>query len=596
MLVLVCITMAALFLFEPLYVPASRPRRGGWRQRRQQDRDEQPQEVASPSRLAMGHLLEWADGNQSAIQVQQHMANAAFDGVQDALVARLSNLGGSSRQHCHEHLMSLLGELPVLDVITPLTSSLWTHVILPSSWLRLLLRFSPRDFRIRFGADKPKVEAFWTDFFKRPDRVEWAQQHHFLRGKREQDLYTTIPLAIHEDCGPCTKKLSARCLSVFSVLGEGSEKLSHFLCASAIKVAKDEDDFKAWEAMLADFEALASGMIDLVDAQGVNWDFVLLFGLADEEGRCNDWGLPHYSSADENCAECLCNRGNRPYTDLQEGAAWRPTESMPYESYRARPRVPEHPLVASKFMSRWFLYPDLMRMMDCKGVSAICFGGITVRLTREPALGNNIPDRLKVINNKLAEHYRLRPGTHRLPRIAQSNLLVDGWAVLHGPAVKAANTRHASSFFKEVAAEYLSHGSAFDQHMASAARLLDEFYSILYAAPRFPDDDVINRLRSVCTAFGEAFMWCREYSRRDGLLWWEITSKVHKMQHVPMMAKIINPRHLQCYASESLIGTTTKVWKRSMSGRYKKRVQKVVLTKRVLGVLLRLSMPYVGSR
>ena len=127
--------------------------------------------------------------------------------------------------------------------------------------------------------------------------------------------------------------------------------------------------------------------------------------------------------------------------------------------------------------------------------------------------------------------------------------------------------------------------------MASVARLLDEFYSIIYAAPIFPTDDDIGRLRSVCIDFGESFMWCKEFSRRDGLMWWEIAQKVHKMQHVPMMAAIINPRYVQCYAPESLIGTTTKVWKRSMSGRWKRAVQNVVLTKRLLGVLLRICMP-----
>ena len=103
-------------------------------------------------------------------------------------------------------------------------------------------------------------------------------------------------------------------------------------------------------------------------------------------------------------------------------------------------------------------------------------------------------------------------------------------------------------------------------------------------------DRDLDRLRSICIEFGEHFMWCRELSRRDGLLWWEITPKVHKMQHVPKMAQMINPRFVQCYFPESLIGTTTKVWKRSMSGRYKNSAQRVVLSKRLLGVLLGICM------
>ena len=167
-------------------------------------------------------------------------------------------------------------------------------------------------------------------------------------------------------------------------------------------------------------------------------------------------------------------------------------------------------------MIRWFLYADLMHMMDCKGVAAIVFGAILARLSKDPALGTNIGVRLNLINEKLKDLYKCRPGSHRLPKIAQGNLFVNGWAVFHGPGIKAANTRAASGFVKDLSAEYLCHGSDFDKHMASVARLLDEFYSIIYAAPIFPTDDDIGRLRSVCIEFGESFMWCREFSRRDG--------------------------------------------------------------------------------
>jgi hypothetical protein len=542
----------------------------------------------------MGHLLEWSDGNQSATQVQKHMSNAVHDGLDDALVARLSRPGGSSPQHCHATLMSLLDELPLMNVIAPLPHSSWTHIILPSSWISLMLRLGPRDFRLRLGADKTKVKTFWEEFYRSPGRLAWARQHPSLRGKGADELCTTVPLAVHEDCGPCTKKLSARCLSFSSVLGEGSEKLTNFLCASALKQPKGDDDHKAWEAMLADFEGLAAGKIDGkdigLDEDATSWRFVLLFAKADEECRCNDWGLPHFSARDECCPECLANRSNRPFTDLQRDAAWRLTEDMPLESYIARPRLPLHPLLKSQAMTRWLCYPDLMHMMDCKGVSSIVYGSVLARLIRAPELGANIASRLKLINLKLAAWYERRPGSLRLPRIAHSNVFANGWADLHGPAIKAANTRKASGFFSELSAEYLGHGSDFDQHMASAAKLLHEFYSIIYAAPVFMTDRDLDRLRSICIEFGEHFMWCREFSRRDGLLWWEITPKVHKMQHVPKMAQMINPRFVQCYFPESLIGTTTKVWKRSMSGRYKNSAQRVVLSKRLLGVLLRICM------
>ena len=53
-----------------------------------------------------------------------------------------------------------------------------------------------------------------------------------------------------------------------------------------------------------------------------------------------------------------------------------------------------------------------------------------------------------------------------------------------------------------------------------------------------------------------------------------------------MLCTIINPKFVQCDGEESLIGTTAKVWKRSMSVRYESVVQRNALS--LLGLFLRL--------
>ena len=58
--------------------------------------------------------------------------------------------------------------------------------------------------------------------------------------------------------------------------------------------------------------------------------------------------------------------------------------------------------------------------------------------------------------------------------------------------------------------------------------------------------------------------------------------------HIPLYASVLNPRFVQNYAEESFIGSTTKVWHRSMFGPYKKVTQSTVLLKRSLALLLRL--------
>ena len=117
---------------------------------------------------------------------------------------------------------------------------------------------------------------------------------------------------------------------------------------------------------------------------------------------------------------------------------------------------------------------------------------------------------------------------------------------------------------------------------------LVESNSILWTGPMFLPEASIGRLRSVTLRFGLAYQILREEGRVHNMHIFPVRGKVHKMQHVPMMAEIINPALVQYYADESQIGTTVKIWKRSMRGRYSKFVQRNVLIKRLVGLFLRL--------
>ena len=89
-------------------------------------------------------------------------------------------------------------------------------------------------------------------------------------------------------------------------------------------------------------------------------------------------------------------------------------------------------------------------------------------------------------------------------------------------------------------------------------------------------------------AFGVSYQRLRNLAQAQKVLAWPIRPKVHKMQHVPELASHLNPVHAQCYLEESFMGTTAKVWRKSMVGIYSKGIQELTLVKRVAGVLLRL--------
>ena len=93
-------------------------------------------------------------------------------------------------------------------------------------------------------------------------------------------------------------------------------EVTQFLCYSFLKGNPDADA-EALQMLLADFDALATGLLHgtpIARDGRKTWKFVLLVAKADEEARCNVFGLPQWGTH-EPCPECLCNRdmAGRPY-------------------------------------------------------------------------------------------------------------------------------------------------------------------------------------------------------------------------------------------------------------------------------------------
>ena len=185
--------------------------------------------------------------------------------------------------------------------------------------------------------------------------------------------------------------------------------------------------------------------------------------------------------------------------------------------------------------------------------------------------------------------YRDNPHSNKLPPIRMGNLVANDWAELHGPAIKAAATRSAAPAVLALCSENLlpAHEIA-DQRICDIIDTLVKSYDVFYSEPMFMSDDAIRDLRRLLGEFGVLFMHLREHARLEGELAWQIKPKVHKMQHLASLSMVINPRFVQNYGEESLIGTTTRVWKKSMYGRYANHVQSNILVKRITGLLCRL--------
>ena len=114
-----------------------------------------------------------------------------------------------------------------------------------------------------------------------------------------------------------------------------------------------------------------------------------------------------------------------------------------------------------------------------------------------------------------------------------------------------------------------------------------DFYRLLYSQPMFMTDAAVERLRNITSELGEKWHVLRHIEYTRGNLRWKITTKVHKLLHTPIYAERLNPRWVQNYAEESLVGSVTKTYKASVAGRYAREIQTLILLKRTLALCLR---------
>ena len=164
-----------------------------------------------------------------------------------------------------------------------------------------------------------------------------------------------------------------------------------------------------------------------------------------------------------------------------------------------------------------------------------------------------------------------------------------GWAELSGTVVKAANTRCAVPLVRDFARQHFNAHMAYDHCAIAVVELLAQLYDDLYSWPMFLSDAQVAKVKSTCDDIGLLMMRLRNFAMELQQLFWRITPKVHKLMHLHLYAAVMNPRWVQNYAEESLVGTTTRIWQRAMRGRYDNHAQSNVLLRRLVGLLLRIA-------
>ena len=559
-------------------------RRGGFRQRLAQ-----PLPVAArPSRAALGHLLDWGEGSTSARQMVRHLNNIVADGeTRHPMILRLAAAGegDNARGSAAHGVARLMEQCGFARLITAIPNAPVSHMCLPSSLMTCLHAHFPQKLAEVLGADRNVFGRFWAGMRRDPHFTAFVNGHDVLRTFGQADWARLVPVTIHEDAGPYGIRKSCNIISWSSFFATGGAKDSQFPIASYIKNSDvpvtQEHLSNIWNPVFQDFEhLLVQGVGGLL--------FLPLFAKADMEGRSVGWGLPSYNS-ELCCSECRCDRGALSFTDLSSSAAWRGVLVGGVTDFRARARTPLHPLLTSSFFWRGFMPLDMMHVMDCKGVTAIVAGSILRPLIMScAAMGRTQDERIGVVNQRLKTFYDQRPGYNRMPALRLSNLVDRGWSVLCGQVVKAANTRALTPFLVEIAEEFYSDATVdYNKLVVRAATTLDRIYTIMYNADAFLTDEEATFLRRALSRFGATIMQLREICRITNVFAWNVTPKMHAVQHFATFPAQINPRWIQCYTEESAVGLTTKIWARSANGRYRRTIQRTVLMKKVVALAIR---------
>ena len=230
-----------------------------------------------------------------------------------------------------------------------------------------------------------------------------------------------------------------------------------------------------------------------------------------------------------------------------------------------------------------------MHVLDLKGVIAIAGGSLIWKIvTTVSSLGNTQEIRLNKINEQMKE-FQKGSTSHRMPSLRLSNLRCDGWAMLSGPVIKAANSRALLPFFNHLAQKYFAAHGDYSSSIRKVFLALTEIERIFYTSDMFLEDKTKTELEDAFLRLGRHWQNLRHLSGVRNENAWQIRPKVHYAQHFVEQADLINPRVVQNYQEESLIGVVTKVWQACARGPYEKTIQKKALNRMWVGLELRIT-------
>jgi len=320
-----------------------------------------------------------------------------------------------------------------------------------------------------------------------------------------------------------------------------------------------------------------------------NEDGVLLFFSSDLEHVCNEVGLPHFN-ASQMCCFCEANTSDKPHTDYSDLAEWRRTLRNNRRFMRAI-RQPLHPLVGHPWFSMYTFRMDLLHMLDHHGVSSHVVGNVFWHHLREATgvlPGPNIDARLQSLNDEIKAYYQIRGVQNRVPTLKSSNICESEFPELKGGAIKAANTRSLVPFALKLQRRAVDISpTPMSKHMLKAVESLQSAYDIFYNSDYFLARAEVAALSKSLLRLGRNYQRLAVLSTDMGRLAWKQTPKLHYVvAHLATQSELVNPRYVQTYGSEGLVGKICLIYRASQSGPFHATLQTTILAKYRVGMVI----------
>ena len=234
---------------------------------------------------------------------------------------------------------------------------------------------------------------------------------------------------------------------------------------------------------------------------------------------------------------------------------------------------------------------DLMHVLDLKGVIAIAAGSLLLHLVQNfRCLGRVEQDRMDDLNAQMKE-FQSRTGVqHLMPSLRIDDLRAHGWAVMGSKLVKAANSRSMVPFLAHLANKYFPAHGGFASSIRKVFRSLDAAERIFYSEGMFLSDAAKVELTDSLNCMGRHWQHLRGLSHDNHKNEWQISPKVHiAVCAIAEQALLINPRAVQNYGEESMVGRMTKIWGASANGPYRPIAQQVNLVRYLTGLNIRVT-------